>query len=132
QIRQKHPSLQIPDDELRQVLSDTRILAGTNPAMATGGFTGRRGGRGGAAPAGAPAAAPPAPAAAGGGAPGPGGGGGAPGPGGGGAPGPGGGGGGRGGGGAAAPTDISAMSPVTIKMANGTARTGILLGQTDL
>ena len=41
QIRQKHPSLQLPDDILRQVIADTRILAGTNPAMATSGFTGR-------------------------------------------------------------------------------------------
>src|SRR5262245_26388809 len=48
QIRQKHPTLHIPDDELRQVIADARLLAGTNPAMATGGFTGRRAGRGGA------------------------------------------------------------------------------------
>ena len=45
-VRQTHTTLQISDDELRQVLADTRIMAGTNPAMATGGFTGRRGGRG--------------------------------------------------------------------------------------
>ncbi len=58
QVRQKHPSLQVPDDVLRQVIADTRILAGTNPAMATSGFTGRReaprfGGAGGARGAGA-------------------------------------------------------------------------------
>src|SRR5437868_4103450 len=40
-IRQQHPSLQLSDDLLRQVIADTRILAGTNPAMATSGFTGR-------------------------------------------------------------------------------------------
>jgi cytochrome c553 len=33
QIRQKHPSLQLADDILRQAIADTRILAGTNPAM---------------------------------------------------------------------------------------------------
>jgi alcohol dehydrogenase (cytochrome c) len=48
-IRQKHPTLQLSDAELDQVLADARILAGTNPAMATGGFTGRRLGRGGGA-----------------------------------------------------------------------------------
>src|SRR6476469_757532 len=46
QILQKHPSLQLSDDVLRQVMADTRILAGTNPAMATSGFTGRREARG--------------------------------------------------------------------------------------
>jgi len=45
-----HLDLQLPNDELRQVLADVRVLAGTNPTMATGGFTGRgftygRGGR---------------------------------------------------------------------------------------
>ena len=106
-LRQTHKTLQISDDELRQVLADTRILAGTNPAMATGGFTGRRGGRGGA-PA-APAAATPAPAPAAGGQ----------------------GGGGRGAA-PAAPISISDRKPTTIRMADGTSRTGILLGETEL
>ena len=34
---------QMPDAELRQMLSEMRKLAGTNPAMATGGYTGSRG-----------------------------------------------------------------------------------------
>src|ERR1700730_18276101 len=58
QIRQKRPSLQLSDDILRQVIADTRALAGTNPAMATSGFTGRRGGPGGGGPAQAGAGAP--------------------------------------------------------------------------
>ena len=33
---------QMPDAELRQLLSEVRKLAGTNPAMATGGYTGSR------------------------------------------------------------------------------------------
>src|SRR3712207_4154233 len=51
-IRERHvtvPAMSVPDPELRQVLAAVRVLAGTNPAMATGGFTGRRGG--GAGPA---------------------------------------------------------------------------------
>ncbi len=45
-----HKALQIPEDQLREVLADVRVLAGTNPTMATAGFTGRsfvygRGGR---------------------------------------------------------------------------------------
>ena len=46
-IRERHrnvPALTVPDSDLRAILSDVRQLAGTNPAMATGGFTGRRGG----------------------------------------------------------------------------------------
>jgi len=106
QIRQKHPSLQLPDEMLRQVIADTRILAGTNPAMATSGFTGRREARGrgtGFAGVGRP-----------------------------------GGGGTRGQAPAAAPAGgltplrPSTMQPVTIKMADGKTRTGILLGLTDL
>lgn len=94
QIRQKHPSLQLPDDILRQVIADTRILAGTNPAMATSGFTGRRD-------------APRLGGAAGGT---------------------------RGPGPAAVLTSLrpSTMQPVTIKMAGGNSRTGVVLGQTDL
>src|SRR4029453_4680683 len=33
---------EMSDTELRQLLSDVRKLAGTNPAMATGGYTGSR------------------------------------------------------------------------------------------
>ena len=94
QVRQKHPSLQLPDDVLGRVIADTRILAGTNPAMATSGFTGRRDAPrfGGAA------------------------------------------GGARGPGTVAALTSLqpSTMQPVTIKMADGKTRTGVLLGVTDL
>ena len=59
-IRDRHPGappLSLQSDELRQILSEMRGLAGTNPAMATGGFTGRRGGGRGTGPA---LAAPPA------------------------------------------------------------------------
>jgi alcohol dehydrogenase (cytochrome c) len=43
-IRQGHHDVppQLPDVELRQILSEIRTLAGTNPAMATGGYTGSR------------------------------------------------------------------------------------------
>src|SRR5581483_11397502 len=140
-VRDKHASLQIPEAELRQILADVRVLAGTNAAMATGGYTGRRGitgplsaqpqagaaaagrgagggGRGGAG-RGPGAAAPDAepPAVRGGAA-------------------------GRGGAGrggapadaAAAPSGagLSAAVPTTIKMADGRTRTGVLLGQGDL
>jgi alcohol dehydrogenase (cytochrome c) len=37
------PPMELSDDELRQILATIRVLAGTNPAMATGGFTGSRG-----------------------------------------------------------------------------------------
>ena len=107
-IRETHKTLQISDDDLRQVLADTRIMAGTNPAMATGGFTGRRGGRGAAVPGTAPAAPAPTPA-----------------------PAVGGGGGGRGGA-PATPANISDRKPTTIRMADGTSRTGILLGETEM
>src|SRR5205809_6361229 len=51
----KHKAMALPDTEVQQILKDIRVLAGTNPSMATGGYTGRRsGGAGrGAAPAGA-------------------------------------------------------------------------------
>ena len=105
----------IQEPELRAVLSAMRALAGTNPAMATGGFTGRRGGgaggsgaagggaRGtGAAPAGpntpaAPARGAPQPAAA--------------------QP--------------AAAQGIEGLAPTTITMADGRARTGLLLGAAE-
>ncbi len=108
-LGQKHQNLTVPDDELRQVLADIRALAGTNPTMATGGYTGQRGGgagggrgRGAGAPA-APAAAP-TPAAA--------------------APAP---------SVSAAPAGagIAGNTPTTIKMADGRSRTGILLADSE-
>jgi alcohol dehydrogenase (cytochrome c) len=109
-LRQGHrnaPAMQqLPDAELRQILADMRALAGTNPAMATGGYTGRRG-AGPAPAAGAVPGAPPAAAPAG-----------------------------RGRGGNAAPASSGAgmtgMAPTTIKMADGSTRSGLLLGQSDL
>ena len=59
---QRHAALQIADAEMRQVSGDMRALAGTNPAMASGGYTGRRGGGPGAAAAFVPPPAPAAPA----------------------------------------------------------------------
>ena len=43
-VRKGHQGVppQLPDAELRQLLSEMRKLAGTNPAMATGGYTGSR------------------------------------------------------------------------------------------
>jgi alcohol dehydrogenase (cytochrome c) len=104
-IRQHHSSLQLTEGDLRQILGDLRALAGTNPAMAFGGYTGRRGGGPGAAaaapsaPAGPVAPAPPSVAS--------------------GPP-------------ATSGAGLSGMSPTTIKMADGTTRTGILLAQGDL
>ena len=49
-IRDRHQNasaIAVQEPELRLILSAMRALAGTNPAMATGGFTGRRGGAGG-------------------------------------------------------------------------------------
>jgi alcohol dehydrogenase (cytochrome c) len=64
-IRQHHAALVLTDAELKQLFAELRVLAGTNPAMATGGYTGRRGGGPGAAAAYTPPAPPlnPAPAA---------------------------------------------------------------------
>jgi alcohol dehydrogenase (cytochrome c) len=104
-IRQRHPSLQLTEGDLRQILVDLRALAGTNPAMASGGYTGRRGGGPGAAAAGPSAPAGPvvpAPPSVASGSP------------------------------ATSGAGLSGMSPTTIKMADGTTRTGILLGQGDL
>ena len=59
-IRDRHanaPDMAIQQPELRQILAAVRVLAGTNPAMATGGFTGRRGGPGAGGPP-APASTP--------------------------------------------------------------------------
>jgi alcohol dehydrogenase (cytochrome c) len=103
-IRTRHtPAVPLPEDELRPLLLAIREMAGTNPAMATGGFTGQRGGGGG---------------------------------------------GGRGGGGAGrgtapAPQSASAASsargtgasaspqPVSITMADGKSRTGVLLAESE-
>ena len=46
-IRERHRGIQaaaVPDSDLPAIMAGMRELAGTNPAMATGGFTGRRGG----------------------------------------------------------------------------------------
>src|SRR5262245_12077889 len=63
-LGEKHRNLALPEDEQRQVLADLRVLAGTNPAMATGGYTGQRGGGAGGARGRGAAAAPPAAASA--------------------------------------------------------------------
>ena len=65
-IRERHRNIQasVPDSDLPAIMAGMRELSGTNPAMATGGFTGRRGGGagdaggGGAAIGGRGAAAP--------------------------------------------------------------------------
>ena len=77
---------QIPDEEWRPVLAEMRKLAGTNPAMATGGYTGSR--SGGPPPASFPPSEP-RPEAPG----------------------------------------IGGNKPTTIKMDDGSSRTGILLAQ---
>jgi alcohol dehydrogenase (cytochrome c) len=87
-IRNGHQDVppQMPEDELRRILSDLRTLAGTNPAMATGGYTGSR------TPGPSPLSFPPTeprPDAPG----------------------------------------IGDNKPTTIKMSDGSSRTGILLGQ---
>ncbi len=96
-IRDRHrniPALSLPDAELRQILAGMRELAGTNPAMATGGFTGRRGGGPVAAATPARGAAPAAPPSNG--------------------------------------VGIGGLESTTIKMADGRARTGILLAPSEL
>ncbi|MEO5739807.1 MAG: PQQ-binding-like beta-propeller repeat protein [Vicinamibacterales bacterium] len=113
-IRERHrnvPAVPVQDAELRQILAGVRLLAGTNLSMATGGFTGRRGGTGVAGAAdgrgggggGAGAAAAPEPAPARGAAP------------------------------PASPSQgIEGLQPSTITMADGRTRTGLLLGQSEL
>ena len=57
----QHRSLTLPAEQLKNVLADIRVLAGTNPAMATGGYTGSRasiGGGGGGGGARRPTPAP--------------------------------------------------------------------------
>jgi alcohol dehydrogenase (cytochrome c) len=126
-IRERHkPAVALQEDELRQVLAAVRELAGTNPAMATGGFTGRRGGGGGGGggPSTALGAGPSTTLGASGGR------------------------GGRGAGrgrGAGAAAESSPVAPpargaaagttpetVTIKTADGRTRTGIVLAQSEL
>ena len=90
-IRKGHQGVpaQIPDAGIQQILADMRSLAGTNPSVATGGYTGSR------SPGPAPAAFPPSeprPDAPG----------------------------------------IGATASTTIKMADGSSRAGILLGQSLL
>jgi len=111
-VRERHrnvPSASVPDSNLPAIVAGMRELAGTNPAMATGGFTGRRGGGpgdaggGGAAIGGRGAGAP--------------------------SPGP-----ARGVSPAAAATTpgVGSTQPITIKMADGRARTGVLLAQSEV
>ena len=60
-IRARHTgalAMTIADAELTEILAGMRELAGTNPTMATGGFTGRRGGAAAPGRGGGPAAAP--------------------------------------------------------------------------
>src|SRR5581483_11588576 len=102
-LRAKHANLTLSDTQMRQLLAEMRILAGTNPTMATGGLTGRRegplngnapagrGGRGGAAEDG------PAPAGAGPG--------------------------------QSVEQDLSTRPQTTIKMADGKTRTGAIVTQ---
>jgi alcohol dehydrogenase (cytochrome c) len=105
-IRDRHPStpaVSLAEAELRQILAGVRELAGTNPAMATGGFTGRRGGGGGGGGRGG-GAAPAPPSAAG-----------------------------RGAGPAAAPPrGLESAQRTTIKMVDGKPRTGFLLAQSEV
>src|SRR5262249_51912582 len=51
-------TLSLSDDELKRVLADVRVLGGTDPAMATGGFTGRGRGPAVGGEAGVPAVGP--------------------------------------------------------------------------
>jgi alcohol dehydrogenase (cytochrome c) len=103
-VAEKHGNLALADDEMRQVLADVRELAGTNPTMATGGYTGRRsGGAGGPARGRGAAGAPPAPAAPV-----------AP-------PAP----------LASMSAGVGGNTPSTIKMADGRSRTGILLADSE-
>jgi alcohol dehydrogenase (cytochrome c) len=87
-VRRGHHGVpaQMEDTELRQLLSEMRALAGTNPAMATGGYTGSR--TAALPPESFPASEPRPPA-----------------------------------------PGIGGNKPATITMADGSSRTGILLGQ---
>ena len=87
-VREGHHDVpaQMPDADVRQLLSKMRKLAGTNPAMATGGYTGSR--TAALPPESFPPSEPRPPA-----------------------------------------PGIGGNKPATIKMADGSSRTGILLGQ---
>jgi alcohol dehydrogenase (cytochrome c) len=116
-IRERHgkvAAIPLPGDELRVILSEIRVLAGTNPAMATGGFTGRRGGGGGVDGAGSGREAG---AGRGRGAPAPG------------ANAP-----ARGATPAALPAaaGVGSLQPRTIKLADGRSRSGLVLAESDL
>jgi alcohol dehydrogenase (cytochrome c) len=111
-IRERHhnvPAMSAPDAELPGILAGMREIAGTNPAMATGGFTGRRGGAGGAGRGGGGRGAGAAPAA--GAAPFP---------------------------GTAPPVatstlhGVEGLQPTSINMSGGGARTGLLLAQSEV
>ncbi len=108
-LRERHrnvvPAVSVPDAEMVAILAGMRELAGTNQAMATGGFTGRRGGGAGGGGGGRGAGAAPAAvgnAPARGAAPAP--------------PSPG----------------VEGLQPTTIKMADGQSRTGLLLGPSEV
>jgi alcohol dehydrogenase (cytochrome c) len=90
-IREGHKTgpIQVADAELREVLRDLRSLAGTNPLMSTGGYTGDRSG---GPPVETFPPSEPRPAAPG----------------------------------------IGGMPHTTIRMADGSSRSGILLAQSDL
>ena len=112
-IRERHRNIQVsvPDSDLPAIMAGMRELSGTNPAMATGGFTGRRGGGagdagGGGAAIGGRGAAAPAPS-----------------------PGP-----ARGSSPAAAATTpgVDSTQQTTIKMADGRSRTGVLRAQSEV
>jgi len=62
-LLEKHKDITVPEQELRQILADIRLLAGTNPSMATGGYTGQRAGGPGPARGGSPAVVPTPPQA---------------------------------------------------------------------
>jgi len=102
-IRQRHASISLSAADLRQLLGELRALAGTNPSMATGGYTGRRGGGPGAAAAYTPPPSSPSPANAAPVAEAP-----------------------------ANAAGLASVAPSTIRMADGRSRTGVLLAQGDL
>ena len=111
-IRERHRSSQavsVPDSDLPAIVAGMRELSGTNPAMATGGFTGRRGGGpgdagGGGAAIGGRGAAAPLPGPERGSSPAP----------------------------AATTSIVDSTQQITIKMADGRSRTGVLLAQSEV
>ena len=107
-VRERHrsaaPPVSVTDTELTAILAGMRELAGTNPAMATGGFTGRRGGAGGSGRGAGPAPAPAPPPTPARGAPAP----------------------------TAAAQGIEGIEPTTVEMADGRSRTGVLLAESEV